>query len=358
MKKLDWYVLKELSVPFLIGTVSVLMMFQANQLIYIFKNVSIQNVPAAAIFQLILYKTPFWANMTLPVGMSLSASLAISRLTRESELTAMRAVGARILRVVAPVAAFGLLVAIGNFLLVEKIMPPAEKAYNKLQTDVLSLGGLPTFNQNIGIKLKSWHVNFGSVQRGSSGNLILKDVVIFERPQTNQTQITTAKMGTYDGKGNWIMKDTYTWLVSGQTLVSASPGKPIIINQPIEIDSLFGQNLPEEKTLAELRSSIQANKRAGLDSRSEEVQYHNRFAVPASCLVFAIIGPVFAVWFSRSGAFVGVFLSMVLVLVYYNAWVISTEILGKNGWTSPWLAAWLPNIIFIAFGLFAIRRLE
>jgi len=357
MKKLDWYVLKELSVPFLIGTVSVLMMFQANQLIYIFKNVSIQNIPAAAIFQLILYKTPFWANMTLPVGMSLSASLAISRLTRESELTAMRAVGARILRVVAPVAGFGMLVAIGNFLLVEKVMPPAEKAFNKLQTDVLSLGGIPTFNQNIGIKIKSWHVNFGSVQRGSAGNLILKDIIIFEHPQPNRTQITTAKTGSYD-KGNWIMTDTFTWVIEGQSLMSAKPTKPIMINEPIEIDALFGQNLPEEKTLAELRSSIQANKRAGLDSRSEEVQYHNRFAVPASCVVFAIIGPVFAVWFSRSGAFVGVLLSMVLVLLYYNAWVISTEILGKNGWTSPWLAAWLPNIIFIFFGLLAIRRLE
>lgn len=357
MKKLDWYVLKELSVPFLIGTVSVLMMFQANQLIFIFKNVSIQNVSWAAIFQLILFKTPFWANMTLPVGMSLASSLAISRLTRETELTAMRAVGARILRVVAPVAGFGLLVAIGNFLLVEKVMPPAEKAFNKLQTDVLSLGGIPTFNQNIGIKLKSWHVNFGSVQRGSAGNLILKNIVIFERPQPNVTQITTAETGSYD-KGNWIMKGTYTWIVEGQTLRSAKPSKPININEPIEIDALFGQNLPEEKTLAELKSSIQANKRAGLDSRSEEVQYHNRFAVPASCIVFAIIGPVFAVWFSRSGAFVGVLLSMVLVLLYYNAWVISTEILGKNGWTSPWLAAWLPNIIFVGLGLLAIRRLE
>jgi len=357
MKKIDLYVLKELSVPFLIGTISVLLMFQANQFIYLFRNVSLQNVPFRAFAQLVLYKTPYWTNMTLPVGMSLAASLAVSRLTRESELTAMRAVGARILRVIMPIAAFGILVAVFNFVLVEKIMPGAERKFNKLSNEVGVLGGIPTFNQNVGIKLKNWWVNFGSIQRGSQGNLILTDIILFERPQPNMTVITTAKRGVY-GSGNWVMQDTFVRILQNEDLVSLKPGQDITINEPIEVDSLFGPPVTEEKTLTELAQTISRNRKAGLDTRVDEVQFHNRFAVPFSCLVFAIVGPVFAVWFSRSGAFVGVLLSMVLVLVYYNAWVISTEILGKNGWTAPWLAAWLPNFIFIILGLFAIRRLE
>ncbi|MBC8064205.1 MAG: LptF/LptG family permease [Chlorobia bacterium] len=357
MKKLDVYVLKELAVPFLIGTVSVLLMFQANQFIYLFKSVSMQSVPFSAFAQLVLYKTPYWANMTLPVGMSLASSMAVSRLTRESELTAMRAVGARILRIIWPIAIFGLLVAIGNFYLVEKIMPPAEKKFNKLSVQVGVLGGIPNFVQNQGVKLKNWYVNFGAIQRGGADNLILTDIVLFERPQPNQTVIMTAKRGTYFG-GNWQMTDTFVWILQDQLLVSAKAGDPIKINDPIEIDSLFGNPMSEEKTLDELRASIENSRKSGLNTRVEEVKYHNRFAVPAACLVFAIIGPVFAVWFARSGAFIGVLLSMVVVLVYYNAWVISTEILGNNGLTPPWFAAWLPNIFFIVLGLFAIRRLE
>lgn len=357
MKKLDQYMLKELAVPFLIGTLSVLMMFQANQFIFLFKNVSVQNVPFSAFAQLVLYKTPYWANMTLPVGMSLASSLAVSRLTRESELTAMRAVGARILRIIMPIAVFGVFVAIGNFILVEKIMPPAEKRFNKLAKEVQIAGGIPNFVQNQGIKLKNWHVNFGGIQRGTQGNLVLTDIILFQRPQPGMVEITTAKKGFYFN-GNWSMTDTYVWVVKDQDLLSIKPGDPISIMEPIDVDSLFGNALPEEKTIAELKKTIDANRKNGLNTRNEEVQLHNRFAVPASCLVFAFLGPIFAVWFARSGAFMGVFLSMILVLLYYNAWVISTEILGKNGWTAPWLAAWLPNIIFIVFGLFAIRRLE
>ncbi len=357
MKRLDWYVLKELMVPFLIGTVSVLMMFQANQLIYLFKNVSLQNVPFSAFAQLVLYKTPYWANMTLPVGMSLASSLSISRLTRESELTAMRAVGARILRVIVPIALFGVIVAAFNFYMVEKIMPPAEKLFSKLSMDVGTIGGIPTFNQNVGIKLKNWNVNFGAIQRGTQDNLILTDIILFERPQPNQTVITTAKRGTYSS-GDWVMKDTSVLVLQNQDLMSWKPSKDVIINDPIDIDSLFSSAASEEKTLSQLADTIKSMKNSGLDAKFKEVEYYNRFAVPASCIIFAMIGPVFAVWFARSGAFVGVLLSMVLVLVYYNAWIISTEILGKNGWTSPWLAAWLPNIIFFVIGLIAIRRLE
>jgi lipopolysaccharide export system permease protein len=67
---------------------------------------------------------------------------------------------------------------------------------------------------------------------------------------------------------------------------------------------------------------------------------------------------MFAVWMSRAGPFVGVLFSLAMVLAYYNAFVISTEIFGRNGWLPPIAAAWLPNVIFFLLGLWAIRRAE
>ena len=54
----------------------------------------------------------------------------------------------------------------------------------------------------------------------------------------------------------------------------------------------------------------------------------------------------------------GVMVSLGLVWMYYNAYVISTEILGKNGWLSPVLAAWVPNVVFALIGLVFVRKLE
>lgn len=76
MKTLDRYIIRELIVPFLIGTVAVVLMFQANTLIYMMKTYSVSNVPPLALAQIILYKTPDFLRMTLPVGMALASSLS------------------------------------------------------------------------------------------------------------------------------------------------------------------------------------------------------------------------------------------------------------------------------------------
>ncbi|MGH3427688.1 MAG: LptF/LptG family permease, partial [Mycobacteriales bacterium] len=67
---------------------------------------------------------------------------------------------------------------------------------------------------------------------------------------------------------------------------------------------------------------------------------------------------LFAILMARSGAFVGVLLSIVLVLVYYTAYVVCTSIVGRNGWLPPMAAAWLPDVIFLLLGLWALRRVE
>jgi lipopolysaccharide export LptBFGC system permease protein LptF len=75
-------------------------------------------------------------------------------------------------------------------------------------------------------------------------------------------------------------------------------------------------------------------------------------------LVFSLVSPIFGVIFSRSGGFPGVLVSFVVVLLYYNAFVVSTQILGKFAWCPVWFAAWSPNLAFIVLGLIALRRLE
>jgi lipopolysaccharide export system permease protein len=360
VKKLDLYVLRELFVPFLIGTLSVVLMFQANTLIFQLKTFSISAVPPMGLLQLIMYKTPGFLNMTLPVGMSLAASLAVSRLTRESELTAMRVAGARILRVCLPIMLFGLVVSIGSFFVTERVMPKAESEARRLQTQLAILGAAPEFRSNVVINLRNYVANFGSVSRGR-GNLVqLSQVILFERPRVGEVWIYTAETGEYRD-GRWTIRDPRVWIVKEDDLTHVQTerkGDDLEINEPITVESFFSTPLSEELTTEELVKAIREGKRTGRDTTSMEVAYHVRFSIPATCIIFSLVAPIFAVWFARSGGFVGVLLSIVLVIVYYNAYIISTEVLGRNGLVSPWLSAWLPNIIYIVFGLIGIRRLE
>lgn len=355
---MDRYIVRELIIPFIAGSFAIALLFAANQLIFILKTYNVQSLPPMAMFLMVLYRMPSWLNMTLPAGISLAASLAITRLSRESEITAMRTVGVRVIRIILPVAMFGIVVSIGNYLLVEKVMPQTEQRARRLEIDAGISAAAPGFASNIWMNLKQYRATFASVRRVGD-TLQINDIVLGERPYGDTARYLTAPQGTYQN-GIWTFDDPVLWDISPKGLkLSRIQGRRMTIPQPIFVTDLFDNlQLPQDKTASELASAIKEGKAVGRDMTNEEVQYYERFSVPAACVVFAIVAPIFAVTFARTGTFIGVLLSLILVLLYYNAFVVSTEIFGKNHWVSPWLAAWLPNLVFVSLGLFGVRKLE
>lgn len=359
MKLMDRYIMKEMIVPFIAGSFTIALLFSANQLIFIMKTFSLQNVPVTAVIQLLVFKMPFWLNMTLPAGISLAASLVIARLARESETTALRACGVRVIRILMPVAAFGLIIAVGNYFLVENVMPRTEPKANKLQMDIGITSATPSFQSNVWLSLqgKFW-ATFKEVNRINDDTLEIKDVVLGQRPTIDTIVFMISPRGSYT-KGIWTFDDVSVWeLTPTSQKITPMKGKKMTIPQAIFVNDLFSAQMPEQKTSAQLTAAIRAGKASGRDMTREEILLHERFSVPAACVVFALVAPIFAIAFARTGSFVGLLLSMFLVLLYYNAFVISTEIFGVKHWVSPWMAAWLPNFVFIGLGLLGVRRLE
>lgn len=358
MRLLDRYLLRELFVPFLVGTLSVVLMFQINTYIFIGKNFNTENIPFRAILQYILYMTPSFMRMTLPVGTALATSLAMTRIAREAELTSMRAAGIGVLRVIRPIALFGVLVAVGNFVTVERIAPVASAKARSIGYQFGIVGMASSFRSNAFVSLGKYSASFGSVERTPDDKLQINDVMLVSRPKPGQIELTTAKTATYD-RGVWRFRDSYQRLIQGEDMVQVrSPGE-FVINERIVLEQLMGGGMePEEQTIAQVREAIASGRKLGNDVRKLEVDLANRYAVPASCFLFALISPAFAVFFARSGGFLGVLLSMGMVLLYYNAYVICSMILAKQPWCPTWVAAWLPNMLFGIVGLWAIRRLE
>lgn len=344
-------------VPLLIGTVAVLLMFQANLLIAVLKQYSMSATPVLAIFQIIWYKTPLFLSMTLPIGISLGASLAMSRLTRESELTALRSAGASIRRVMLPIVVAGGFVGIANFYLVEKVVPPAEKASSKRMVELTMLGAAPEFKANVIVNLKSYTASFGTVMRGRNDTIDFTDALLIERQRVGEVHVYQAQAGSYK-QGVVTLRKAVLRVFKDDQLIEFEPKKDVQINEPIAINELFVPPSPSEQTAEELHQIIGELQEQQRDTTNLQIAYYVKYSVPASCLVFALVGPVCAIWLGRSGGFIGVLLSFMVVLLYYNAFIISTEILGKNGYLSPLVAAWAPNVLFLIVGWLVLRRLE
>lgn len=357
MKRIDRYILKEMMVPMFVGTVIIALLFMANEFIAIFKNFEITRLPFTAIVQMVLYRMPEWLSLTLPSGTAIGVALAVSRLARESEITAMRAAGVPIRRIFLPILLVGIAVSVANFLIVEKLMPPAAKEYRKIVSQSSFVANAPAFKSNVMLQLDRYTAHFGTIQRTREGTILLHDILIIERPKSGEVWLYVAEDGTYDD-GIWTIDKPLGWAMNRTDLIAIESMDELVITERIRIPDLYSAPVPEEETLKELRDAIERGKASGIDTTLLEVAYHVKFSLPTSCFVFAIAAAAIAVSLSRAGPFVGLIVSMALVMLFYNIHIVSTEIIGKNGWLPPVLAAWLPNILYAVVAVVLVWRSE
>ena len=74
--------------------------------------------------------------VVMPVAMAVAASLAVSRLSRDSEITSMRAAGISLKRIFLPVMAAGVAISVGDFYFGEKIVPWSNLQYERTMNEL------------------------------------------------------------------------------------------------------------------------------------------------------------------------------------------------------------------------------
>jgi lipopolysaccharide export system permease protein len=333
-------------------------MFLANTMIAYAQDVFSRDIPLSSVFQYLLLKIPQTLNMTLPVGVTLAGALAISRLSRESELTAMRAAGISLKRIMVPFFVVGILASALSFYLAEYVTPKTEARATETMRKIFASAEAINLRSNVLLKLNNgeYHASLGMVRKSESGGVEIEDILIFQKPKRGEDWVVQAPKATYDD-GLLQLFDATVIKISGIHTQFLYP-KVWEINLRMSLDDFFGVRAPDSMSISELRSNIDKWRAEGQDVRAVEIVFHNKLAVPAACAIFAVFAPVVAFYFSRGGAFVGVLISIFIVFLYYNLWILTSQVLAKGWILPPALGAWLPNILFAIAGVVALWRAD
>lgn len=350
-------VLRELFWPTVAGTLVVALLFAANEFIAVYRQLEVSNIPGQAIVQLVLLRMPYWLTYTLPTGVALGASLAVSRFVREGELNAMRSAGVSIRRALLMVWVGGLAISTASWFISERVVPRTTQQHLRLSADLMMLGQMPRFEQNVMLRLPPYVAAIGQVERERGEDLRLREVMLIDRPQPGQITLFMAPEATYR-KGVWTIPNPAVYIVSGENLNWIRNAETVVINQRIDLQDLMGMARPELETARGLWERIQAARIAGQSTREIETTFYERFSIAASCLVFAVVSAFLAVRFSRASAFQGLVISFITIMLYYNVHIVATTIIGRNGWLPPVVAAWLPAAAFGLLGLWLSRGVE
>jgi Predicted permeases len=384
MKRRDRYLIREMVVPFLVGQGAVVLMLTGTVL-YNNADVFIQaHIPALGVLKIAIYFLPYLVSLTMPVAMAIAASLLVSRLARDSEITVMRAAGISLKRIFLPIFAIGLFLSFVDFYFGERVVPWSNQQYERTISDLSrsSRVFVPQAQQFIQSKDRKFMAFVESIQlQPNSRNATLFNVTILERGVGSTVpRIIIADSAEYTN-GDWLMHDAMVRTYSDRGLREHFVlAKKCTINFRLAEQTFMGipMQLPLYSTAAtKTWRDIGAELKQGEEMRKKQselgvkpnrldpytlrtlLEYHFKLSVPFSCLVFAIVCPPLALRFARAGNFMGVLLSICLVFVYWNT-LLAAKILGTQfpNALPPVVAAWGQNVFFTLIGLYFLWRGE
>lgn len=356
---LDRFILGQMASPFLFGIMSFTVILVAGNLLFRLADLVIQRgVSMALVLRLFIYSLPGVVAMTIPMSCLLAALLGFGSMSSNSELVALKSAGISFGRIVRPLVIAGVFISIFAFLLNETVVPLSTRAAANVMRYQIYRQTPPVSKDNVFIR----DVSDGILRRiiyikeVMPRSSEMSDILVQEFEEGHIRRVVTAP------KGNWI--EGVWWLHDGQVFEVKDDGLVEMLFRfdrqklnldmgPSEIDSDAAN--PDEMNLRELYMTMSSAARQGNKAGKLQMLFYLRIAVPWASVVLILVGAAVGSRPQRSSSSMGLGLSVVIVFCYYVIMSLCKS-LGEANFLPGIVAAWIPNVIFLAIGTFLIRR--
>lgn len=364
---IDRYVFREVVPPFLIGLLLVTFVLLMNQVLLLADLFIDKGVPLPVALRVLALLLPSLLVFALPMAVLMGILGGLARLAADSEIVAFRSLGIGPGRLVRPLAAFGLC---GFFLTLPLALyfgPRGNDAWVRAMTEsVLTRVRLDVQPLEFNEALPDIVFMVRDVGRDKSWH----DVFAYLNKDPSNPRLVMARSGRvrlFPEKRRAILE-----LADGLVYASppASPGQDTLttfdrLEEEIDIEGLFpavssGKRV-REKDIAELVRDLRTLRAGtevrGIDERlvrAHRVEIHKKLALPAACLVFALLGLPLGLMTGRTGRTGGFSLALVVILLYY-ALLTAGEKAAMEGRLSAFLGMWGPDLVLAAVGLWLFR---
>ena len=314
-------------------------------------------VPVGIIARLFLYVLPPLFVLTTPMALLLAVIATYSRLAAEHELTALKAAGCSLYRLALP--AFGVGIVALCFTALNSIygVPWAGKAFRDLLFTLARTRATVGITERVfnddfhGLILYTNHIN------EASG--VMEGVFVVDTQNEQHPRVIIARRGRIapDERQNVVrlkLEDGSTHLTpkDQQDRYQMLKFENVDLALSVSDQTILKEDKhPREMTIPELFDTVRQRAAQGESTADLMVSFHQRFAAPAACLVFILLGIPLAIRVRRSGKGISIGITLVLVGIYYVL-MIAGQGLGKHGRIPPFLASWLPNLALGVLGLF------
>ena len=224
MKILAKYVLKEHVGPLTFSLTALTSLLLLNYIAKNFGELVGKGLPWQVIVQFFVLSIPFTFAMTVPMSVLVAVLYAFSRLASENEITAMKASGVGMSRLLVPVLVASVLIAAGMLWFNDQVLSNSNHRLAMLQRDIFRTRPTFALKEQVINTLQEGrlYLRAGRIERGSSH---MKEVVVYDLSDPARRRTILADSGEIGFAPN--RKDLLMTLYNGvmQELPSDKPGE-------------------------------------------------------------------------------------------------------------------------------------
>jgi LPS export ABC transporter permease LptF/LPS export ABC transporter permease LptG len=358
MRILDRYIVREIFRHAFLGLIVFTFVLFVPQLVRLMELLVRHSGSGAQIAKLFLYIFPGVLIFTIPMAVLVGVLLGLGRMSADSEIIALTALGVSRRRMLVPVAVLALTGAALTGALTLWLGPAAFRSLRNIEADLLASQAsfqvqprvfderfpkMVLYINDISASGTQWHgVFLAEVGEESGSQLTLaENAIVIAEPKQGKLELhlqggTTHEVSRQD-------PDHYSLTDFGQS------------DMPVEVSGLVptqqrALSNPERPTGALLAEQ-------GTNWREARVEFHRRLAFPFACLVFALVAVPLGAQPRRGGRAAGTLLSVLLIGLYYSLFVTGAGF-AREGKLSPGIGIWLANIALTILGLILLPRME
>ena len=352
IKQLDLYIIRKFLGTYFFAIIlilAIIVMFDVNEKMDKFLQAPLK----ATIFDYYVNYLPYMANQFSPLFTFIAVIFFTSKLAGNSEIIAILSSGVSFRRLLVPYMVSALVIAVFTFTLDAFIIPPANVKRIDYQNKYIKNKAVD-YGSNIQLQVVPGEIAYMSRFDNRSKTAYNFSLEKFDGKVLRSR--LTASSAVYDTLYRWTVRDYMIRDFKGMKEEIRQGGRLDTV-VPIEPrDFLIAQNDHEKMTTPDLYNYINRQKMRGVANiKGFEIELHRRFAMTAAAFILTLIGMSLSSKKVKGGMGINIGIGLVLSFSYILFSTV-TSTFAISGYTTPFIAMWIPNVVYLIIGIFLYRR--
>jgi LPS export ABC transporter permease LptF/LPS export ABC transporter permease LptG len=356
MRLIDRYIFRQVFSHTFLGLAIFTFVFFVPQLVRLMDLIVRHPGSWSTISILFLSTFPAILSLTLPMGVLVGVLIALGRLSADSELIAMTALGMGRRRLLIPVGILAVGATAITFAMTLWLSPLSVRTFRTLE-DRLRAGQasyqvaprvfderfprMVLYINDIDSAATRWKgVFLAGTDKGVSRLTLAEEAIVIPDRSGGKLELHLRNGSIHE----------FSPADPGRYTLSAFGERDL----PVEVKSGEGERIAEPGIPGRTMSTLWHERR---NQRDASVELQRRLSFPFACISFALLAMPIGARPRRGGRAAGFMITLVLITGYYLMFTIGAG-LARQGTIPIWMGIWTANVVTAGLGLFLLPRLE